>query len=316
MVQSNLVPNHQELMFACVLHPLNIERLAIPYFEHISTLDFSNTKSDDEMTKILNLAIDFLPITSIEERRKWFTLYKRDFSMFEEFISPLTAPMSPEVIENICVYDVKHAVTYLSFQLRELIEELQKPTMRIRYKHSHHPAYGHPGTPGFINIIHPLFRKEPHLENLIIDLTCTHEKGHGLRFFVGNSDVSKKLQDCFDAKEIHVSKINREYILSNYRLQYNEKWKIKKELSSFYKQGLYEYYFSAHEILERMAQLKNYFGFSNPDDEFTLSHLNFARDNYVRDFFFFGEIQMYPFLSAITKKTENRFVQLMNEFPI
>lgn len=67
------------------------------------------------------------------------------------------------------------------------------------------------------------------------------------------------------------------------------------------------------EIIERMSQLKNYFGMKG-DEVFTTQHLNYAKKNYIKDTGMGSQIE--PFLSAITKNTEKDFLDLINSLGI
>ncbi|MBP9749789.1 MAG: hypothetical protein KBD21_03595 [Candidatus Pacebacteria bacterium] len=67
------------------------------------------------------------------------------------------------------------------------------------------------------------------------------------------------------------------------------------------------------EILARMSQLRNYFGMG-AGEEFTSEHLALARERYVADTKL--DNVMHPFLSCITEKTQDKFIQAMNRFPM
>lgn len=64
---------------------------------------------------------------------------------------------------------------------------------------------------------------------------------------------------------------------------------------------------SGGEILERMSQLKNYFGMRK-NEEFTKAHLDYAREHYAADRF----DNMSEFFQMITPEKEERFLELMN----
>lgn len=69
----------------------------------------------------------------------------------------------------------------------------------------------------------------------------------------------------------------------------------------------------ADELLARMGQLKNYFGFKG-DEEFTKEHLDYARKHYVLDTGL--DNNMTELLVAIGKNEENskQFIALMNKY--
>jgi hypothetical protein len=63
------------------------------------------------------------------------------------------------------------------------------------------------------------------------------------------------------------------------------------------------------EIMERMSQLKNYFGFSG-NEIFTRQHLAYARENYVKDTGMDNYMEIL--FRCITPQTEDRFLQVIN----
>jgi hypothetical protein len=67
------------------------------------------------------------------------------------------------------------------------------------------------------------------------------------------------------------------------------------------------------ELAERMAQLKNYFGFKG-DEVFTRQHLSYARENYLKD----GKLDnnMSDFFSLITPEKEDEFLRIINTYPL
>jgi len=67
------------------------------------------------------------------------------------------------------------------------------------------------------------------------------------------------------------------------------------------------------ELMARMAQLKNYYGFKG-DEVFTKEHLDYAKEHYVTDVGL--DNSMSSMMHIITPKTEVNFIRLMNELPI
>jgi hypothetical protein len=63
------------------------------------------------------------------------------------------------------------------------------------------------------------------------------------------------------------------------------------------------------EVIARMSQLKNYFGFDS-HQVFTRAHLDVAREHYCKDTD--SDNDMTEFLDAIDRENEDRFVDLMN----
>lgn len=72
---------------------------------------------------------------------------------------------------------------------------------------------------------------------------------------------------------------------------------------------MYWYISQPAELCERMSQLKNYFGMSGTE-EFTKTHLDYARENYVTDTGM--DNNMTLFFECITPDSEADFVKLMN----
>lgn len=72
-------------------------------------------------------------------------------------------------------------------------------------------------------------------------------------------------------------------------------------------------YLTGVEVLERMSQLKNYFGFKG-NEIFTKAHLDYARANYLKDTGL--DNTMTAFFSAITPETEAKFLEVINKYPI
>ncbi|MES2225230.1 MAG: hypothetical protein V4480_00280 [Patescibacteria group bacterium] len=118
-----------------------------------------------------------------------------------------------------------------------------------------------------------------------------HEKGHGMRDFQGS-----------DADEIRST------------LDFNVLAERESLTTAENPQNRFVNYLrDASEIVERMAQLKNYFGFKG-DEEFTRLHLEFAKKHYIQDTGL--DNTMSHFFAAITPETENQFLAVMNKYPI
>lgn len=73
------------------------------------------------------------------------------------------------------------------------------------------------------------------------------------------------------------------------------------------------YLHSGMEVYARMSQLKNYFGFRG-GEKFTKDHLYYAKENYVKDTG--TDNNMTSFLKAITPKTEDKFIEMINTFGV
>ena len=75
------------------------------------------------------------------------------------------------------------------------------------------------------------------------------------------------------------------------------------------------YFSRIDELLERMSQLKNYFGMRG-SGVFTKEHLYYAKKHYSEDVQTPGDLQIQPFFDAITPETEEEFIRLMNTLGI
>lgn len=141
-----------------------------------------------------------------------------------------------------------------------------------------------------------------------------HEKGHQIRHFDDdcNSDFQKRLLSGFDFSNV---KFSERTILLN--KEYYEKIHNKPiDIGDLELEKKLRYYFSKiDEILERMSQLKNYFGMKN-SDVFTKEHLHYAKEHYSEDTQIPGDLQVQPFFDAITPETEEEFIKLMNTLGI
>ncbi len=134
-----------------------------------------------------------------------------------------------------------------------------------------------------------------------------HEKGHAIRLIHGaHEDLRNRIQATLDVSAIHLSP---ELKSSWERANGNQESRPDEEVL----EEIREYISMPSEIMERMAQLKNYFGMNN-DDKFTKSHLDYARKHYAKDTGM--GLQMQIFLDAITDETENNFLELINSLGI
>ena len=121
-----------------------------------------------------------------------------------------------------------------------------------------------------------------------------HEKGHGLRDFTSPQDVAE-IRTVIDQKALRdLQQAQESSQNADTRFPIN-------------------YVQMPEEIIERMAQLKNYFGMS-ADEEFTTQHLEYARANYIKDTGLDNGIS--TFFSCITDKTNGAFLSIMNKYPI
>jgi hypothetical protein len=113
-----------------------------------------------------------------------------------------------------------------------------------------------------------------------------HEKGHGLRNF-----VSEDKRDFTQAIDLDV-------------IREKDARTGRREIG---------YLRQAEEIAERMAQLKNYFGFK-AKDIFTKEHFEYAREHYVKDVGL--DNNMTTFFEAVTEHAIDKFIETINKYPL
>jgi len=128
-----------------------------------------------------------------------------------------------------------------------------------------------------------------------------HEKGHKIRSFRSLTSW-KYFSSGFDTSKIIFTPEDFE----KYKKASRRKGKVSQEE---FKIGYINYLFSGNEIIERMSQLKNYFGMKG-SEIFTKENLAYAREHYLDDVGL--DNCMKHFLQAITEETEARFLSLIN----
>ncbi len=127
-----------------------------------------------------------------------------------------------------------------------------------------------------------------------------HEKGHVFR----NLQPSKFLEDKFKVA-FDVSKVTAEaYYGKDERPSFMSDSDVNNSISGY----LFDFK-KPVEIMERMSQLKGYFGMKG-DEKLTIQHLNYARSHYSKDIGL--ENHMQAFFDAITEETEFAFLKLIN----
>lgn len=81
------------------------------------------------------------------------------------------------------------------------------------------------------------------------------------------------------------------------------------DVEEFLKNTKYKKDQVVYEFVARMGQLKNYFGIKG-SDAFTKAHLDYARENYLKDVTYNNRMDV--FFKSITPEKEEKFLQLMN----
>ena len=119
-----------------------------------------------------------------------------------------------------------------------------------------------------------------------------HEKGHGLRDFESPLDT-REIRLVIDEEQLaELSKIRRAEKDPSYNSTY-----IREPI----------------EIIERMAQFKNYFGMG-AQDTFEKKHLDHIRAHYVTDTGLDNGVT--NLLTCVTPQTEAAFISVINKYPI
>ncbi len=135
-------------------------------------------------------------------------------------------------------------------------------------------------TPGKI-VVGPVTYKGHMLDSRMKNIVESHEKGHGMRLFDPSYATHRKIQMVLDKEKIDASSA--------------------------------DYLDSPEEIIERMSQLKNYFGFDG-HQKFTREHLEYARKHYIADTGF--DNVMSEFFEAITPEREEVFLEVINSYGV
>ncbi len=137
------------------------------------------------------------------------------------------------------------------------------------------------------------------------NITEAHEKGHNIREYSIDSGFSKKLLEAFDFDNVSFSE-NELNEIRDMRNGYEDS--SDEEITEAFK----EYFAYPWEIIERMGQIKNYFGMSGIE-EFTKEHLDYARKNYVEDTGIY-RLQIQTFFDSIID--DEKFIEKMNTLGI
>ncbi len=143
-----------------------------------------------------------------------------------------------------------------------------------------------------------------------VSMAEAHEKGHLIRFFPVLSDeifFRNKFQNAFDVNAAifpEPTEPSEEEKLKNPFV--NSRYFSEKE---HYVENNIKYLFSPTEIVERMSQLKNYFGMKG-NEFFTKEHLSYSRKHYLDDVGY--DNGMTQFFQAITPEKEDAFIELIN----
>ncbi len=174
------------------------------------------------------------------------------------------------------------------------------------------PAYGDLGEPGwicpYVEARKVGIDREGPLTTKQLNMAEAHEKGHGVRRFSKNSPVGKWIISALDFSNVFVS--NEDLVDIREFVNTRSKPMTDEDLVRFFVRGLRE---SPGEIVERMSQLKNYFGMKG-NEKFTKEHLDYARKNYIKDIGW--PLQIKLFFDTITPKSESTFLEVINNLGV
>lgn len=132
-----------------------------------------------------------------------------------------------------------------------------------------------------------------------------HEKGHQLRRYSDETYLDEQFRGTIDWEHLTVTPEELSALQQvGFSMADWSSEKAQQELKG---------YFDACEIVERMSQLKNYFGFKG-SEPMTKKHLEYARQHYVRDVG--SDNHMALFLRAITPEKEEYFLEAINTWGV
>jgi hypothetical protein len=138
-------------------------------------------------------------------------------------------------------------------------------------------------------------------------ITLAHEKGHELRP-QGSSYLNKIFQAAIDMNRLVVGREEFEKAIADEPDEESREFMTMDKVNESIQE-----YFNSKEIMERMSQLKNYFGFHG-NEPFTKAHLDYAREHYITDTGI--DNRMSIFFRAITPEKEDAFIEAMNSLGV
>ena len=194
-------------------------------------------------------------------------------------------------------------------KLDERIEKVFNST-GVNLKEKNNPGYGYLNETGSVC---PLveakkidIEQEGFLSKKQLNLIESHEKGHGIRHFNEDSPIGKSIKDSLDFSQVVIDEKDLNLLRTRSKIKDNK----DEAIIGFYLDGLRN---SPDEIIERMAQLRNYFGMKG-NEEFTKEHIVYAKENYIKDIGM--SVQIKPFLDAITENSEKNFLYVINNIGV
>lgn len=155
-------------------------------------------------------------------------------------------------------------------------------------------GYGNVNEPGTV-YLNATSRRSGPLTPRQKNIIEAHEKGHGLRDFQSPTD-SREIKSVIDTDALHELTEQR-----------------RNQAEAGQERFRPHYVLAPEEIVERMAQFKNYFGMQ-ANERFTKQHLEYVRQHYITDTGLDNGIS--NLLYCITPRTEANFLKIINQYPI
>ena len=221
----------------------------------------------------------------------------------DRFIEQKTAAMvhmqpgepGPEEVGN--KYGKRYAAHYQS-QIDNYDEQVaaifNSTNIEIDSSHKHNLGHGNIHEPGTV-YLNAESRKSGPLTIRQKNIIEAHEKGHGLRDY--QSPIEKaEIQSVIDEEALAALIAERNSIQTTGDERFRQ-----------------SYVTSPEEIIERMAQFKNYFGMS-ATDRFTKEHLAHIREHYISDTGLDNGVT--DLFRCVTTQTETAFLSVINKYPI
>ncbi len=297
----------------------SMEKLAHLYYKHLTTLEDIEDLEDElkqvpfVLTNIgdgrYDLDKEIAERNQHIPRQEWKTskTYKELLREMYPFLADL------DELKNILETKSKeYCEQFIVKKLRESLDAVFSST------EIDHKGFGSSGKPGRVGIV--TLRSVEILPGVSFNtahqqsVTEAHEKGHGMRSFRSPSDVTEDICSGFDIDKV---KLSEKLVDINVKALQNMRPELSKRRKVVGKTKEQLIYYETHpiELLERMSQLKNYFGMSQYE-QFTKEHLDYAREHFAKDIGGVFDMQMEAFFSMITKEKEERFLELMNTLPL
>ncbi len=145
-----------------------------------------------------------------------------------------------------------------------------------------------------------------------LQVAASHELGHTFRYFAGESEVTKLLKECVSLESVIIPDDYAEF-----KIQHFNSKPFRKKINTLEesREAVKEYLTEPYEIIERLSQIKNYFGLK-AREKVTWECIQYAKEHYVQDYGFYFEWQMAPFLSMLVEENKEKILKCMNELPV